>query len=115
MAGPDTPARSNRHYSEDAIKILQMEARRLLNRGNQESAGVLLSDERDVPNLNNKIEEMSQEELDVNWEKMKAQLADLTKGEFSKFVDEGGPMIGLMEALVAEGIDLKTWRPENEK
>lgn len=61
-----------------------------------------------------KNEEMTREELDTNWEKMKAQLADLTEEGLENYVDEGGLMIGLIERLVAEGKDLKMWSPKDE-
>jgi hypothetical protein len=56
-----------------------------------------------------KIHKMTQEELDQNWEKAKAQLALLTPEDAAKFVDQGGVMFGLIERLVAEGVDLRTW------
>jgi hypothetical protein len=58
-----------------------------------------------------KIDEMTQEELDQNWEKAKTQLVLLTSEEAAKFVDQGGVMFGLIERLVADGVDLKAWHP----
>ncbi len=60
------------------------------------------------------IEDMTQEELERNWEKAEVQLARLTPEEGAKFVDEGGVMWGTIERLVAEGIELKTWEPDHE-
>lgn len=43
------------------------------------------------------IDEMTQEELDRNWEEAKAQIAELTEEEWSKFVDvQTANMIGII-------------------
>lgn len=60
------------------------------------------------------IDDMTQEELDQNWKKAEVQLERLTPEESAKFVNEGGVMWGTIERLVAEGIDLKTWEPDQE-
>jgi len=60
------------------------------------------------------IDDMTQEELDRNWEKAKVQINQLTPEEAAKFEDEGGVMWGLIEELVAEGVDLKTGVPAPE-
>ena len=60
------------------------------------------------------IDDMTQEGLDQNWEKAKVQLSRLTPEEGAKFVNEGGVMWGTIERLVAEGVDLKTWEPDQE-
>lgn len=55
------------------------------------------------------VDDMTQEELDRNWELASAQVDLLTREEAAMFVDEGGVMFGLIERLVADGVGLMMW------
>lgn len=57
------------------------------------------------------IDEMTQRELEQNWENEKGQLVLMTPEGKLKFVDQDGILWGLMARLVDEGVDLKRWVP----